>query len=277
MGKPTLHMLNRVLMCLRVAWEGKAAGGAAAAAGLAAEALLPHHTPAQLGAFGAAPGEGGVARQQKIGLEGVYHVQAVSILEEAIIRWGAEVALRWRRRWGGRMRAGSVRKLAAVNSHCTPPPAGPEHRNVPLPWPCSNVVPSFKTDSDEPIDLRGMPPAVAEVYVLTGVLGGEPGRHPGCRCTWAPPLHCAVQAPPPRPGRSSCLLPHAESRPPRCPPRSPPRSPVGAAAAVRGAARHHHQHALCRAPLRRRQGAPPPPPARALGGLGYTSPASAQQ
>jgi hypothetical protein len=29
------------------------------------------------------------------------------------------------------------------------------------------VVPSFKIDSSEPIDLRGMPPAVAEVYVLT--------------------------------------------------------------------------------------------------------------
>ena len=35
----------------------------------------------------------------------------------------------------------------------------------------SNVVPSFKLDSDEAIDLRGMPPAVAEVYVLTGALG----------------------------------------------------------------------------------------------------------
>lgn len=32
---------------------------------------------------------------------------------------------------------------------------------------CSNVVPSFQTDSTEPIDLRDMPPAVAEVYVLT--------------------------------------------------------------------------------------------------------------
>lgn len=44
--------------------------------------------------------------------------------------------------------------------------------NSPLaPWaplPCSNLVPSFKLDSDQPIDLRGMPPAVAEVYVLTG-------------------------------------------------------------------------------------------------------------
>ena len=33
---------------------------------------------------------------------------------------------------------------------------------------CSNVVPSFKLEAEEPVDLRGMPPAVAEVYVLTG-------------------------------------------------------------------------------------------------------------
>ncbi|KAL4443545.1 hypothetical protein ABPG75_011282 [Micractinium tetrahymenae] len=117
--KPTMRMLNRVLMCLRVAWEGKH-GGEGTGGAVSAEALLPHHSPAQLGAFspavGVLGGDAGVARQERIGVESVYHVQAVSILEEAII---------------------------------------------------SNVVPSFKIDSDEPIDLRSMPPAVAEVYVLT--------------------------------------------------------------------------------------------------------------
>lgn len=134
MGKPSMCTLNRVLMCMRVAWEGKQAADGPAAA-LPAEALLPHQHPSQLGSFGgpgAAAGPelgsgfgagaslGAVPRQEKIGVESVYHVQAVSILEEAII---------------------------------------------------SNVVPSFKLDSDEAIDLRGMPPAVAEVYVLT-VLSG---------------------------------------------------------------------------------------------------------
>ena len=45
-------------------------------------ALLPGHLPGPLGTPAAAP----VAQQQKIGVESVYHVQAVSILEEAIIR-----------------------------------------------------------------------------------------------------------------------------------------------------------------------------------------------
>jgi hypothetical protein len=46
------------------------------------QALLPHSLPPGLGA--AVPG---VRRQEKIGVESVYHVQAVSIVEEAIIRW----------------------------------------------------------------------------------------------------------------------------------------------------------------------------------------------
>lgn len=169
--KPSMRMLNRILMCLRVAWEGKQvrahaavgwAGGEVCAcvgwvgggegeqarmqwgmargvtgasgeqhwwwcrapacflerqhsavspggapshhhnpaphpapsrhavqaapegADVTGEALMPHHSPfthpgvAQLA---------GVPRQEKIGVEAVYHVQAVSILEEAILRW----------------------------------------------------------------------------------------------------------------------------------------------------------------------------------------------
>lgn len=79
----------------------QAADGPAAA--LPAEALLPHQHPSQLGSFGgpgaaagpelgsgfgAAASLGAVPRQEKIGVESVYHVQAVSILEEAIIRCG---------------------------------------------------------------------------------------------------------------------------------------------------------------------------------------------
>lgn len=80
----------------------------APAAAMPAEALLPHQHPSRLGSYGgpgaaAGPelggmfgataaaqlGAGGAAvpRQEKIGVESVYHVQAVSILEEAIIRW----------------------------------------------------------------------------------------------------------------------------------------------------------------------------------------------
>ncbi len=81
----------------------QAADGHSAA--LPAEALLPHQHPSQLGSFGgpgvaAGPELGGfgaaaaplgvngaaVPRQEKIGVESVFHVQAVSILEEAIIR-----------------------------------------------------------------------------------------------------------------------------------------------------------------------------------------------
>ncbi|KAI3428088.1 hypothetical protein D9Q98_006471 [Chlorella vulgaris] len=108
--KPSMRMLNRMLMCLRVAWEGnqEVPEGGLGTAG-SPESLLPHNLqPQQLSR---AP-----ARGDRIGLEGVYHMQAISILEESII---------------------------------------------------SNVVPSFQTDSTEPIDLRDMPPAVAEVYVLT--------------------------------------------------------------------------------------------------------------
>ena len=147
--KPSMRMLNRVLMCLRVAYEGKVrgwvpGGGLAEQAvdGLlgtdrqarcwsrrstsaylpafpgscvcvpltfccfalckslqvtptgvpgAPDSLLPHQLPAQLGSFtagAAAAAAGGkkVSRQEKIGVESVYHVQAISILEEAIIR-----------------------------------------------------------------------------------------------------------------------------------------------------------------------------------------------
>lgn len=97
--KPSMRMLNRVLMCLRVAWEGGHPDtNADAEAGMPAESLLHHQHPSQLGSFGArgasaAGGDGlaggslAVPKQEKIGVESVYHVQAVSILEEAIIRW----------------------------------------------------------------------------------------------------------------------------------------------------------------------------------------------
>lgn len=49
--------------------------------------------------------------------------------------------------------------MPAASAHRTRRPLHPPSR--------SNVVPSFKIDSDQPIDLRAMPPAVAEVYVLT--------------------------------------------------------------------------------------------------------------
>lgn len=95
---------QRLIACLLpcppfpVVQAGEGRGGGAA---VTAEALLPHHSPAQLGSFSPIPGAmggevgGGVARQEKIGVESVYHVQAVSILEEAIIRWGGVCG------WGG--------------------------------------------------------------------------------------------------------------------------------------------------------------------------------
>ncbi|KAL4533067.1 hypothetical protein Ndes2526A_g08520 [Nannochloris sp. 'desiccata'] len=62
--------------------------------------------------------EGAPQVQGKIGIESIYHVRAISILEEAIV---------------------------------------------------SGLLPSFKAGAPAPIDLRGLPPAVAEVYVLTVV------------------------------------------------------------------------------------------------------------
>lgn len=59
------------------------------------------------------------------------------------------------------------------------PPSSPWHVSC-----RSNVVPSFKLDSDEAIDLRGMPPAVAEVYVLTGALGVQSLNCAAAACRW---------------------------------------------------------------------------------------------
>eukprot|EP00887_Chlorella_sp_A99_P002066 scaffold18.g2066.t1 len=111
--KPTMRLLNQALMCLRVPWEEGGGGEPArgGGAGLDAAHLLGAPAPAP------AP-RACTQRQGKIGVESVYHVQAVSIAEEAIV---------------------------------------------------SGLLPTFGLDSEAPLDLRGLPPAVAEVYMLTVV------------------------------------------------------------------------------------------------------------
>jgi hypothetical protein len=47
------------------------------------EALLPHSLARGLGGPGV---PAAIPRQEKIGVEGVYHVQAISVMEEAMIR-----------------------------------------------------------------------------------------------------------------------------------------------------------------------------------------------
>lgn len=109
LGKPASSSLGAEHALPIPAPNLQAADGPAAA--LPAEALLPHQHPSQLGSFGgpgAAAGPelgsgfgagaslGAVPRQEKIGVESVYHVQAVSILEEAIIRCGHnKTSLTW--------------------------------------------------------------------------------------------------------------------------------------------------------------------------------------
>ena len=110
--RPSMRLLNLVFCCLRVPWK-EATGDADASINLAAQ------TQRLMAGMPASP-EGTATVQRKIGVESIYHVRAISILEEAIV---------------------------------------------------SGLLPSFKAgvSSASSVDLRALPPAVAEVYVLTVV------------------------------------------------------------------------------------------------------------
>ena len=107
--KPSLKLMNMMFACLRVPWGG--AGGVDGDPSID----LATQTQRLLAGF-PATSENATLVQGKIGVEGIYHVRAISMLEEAIV---------------------------------------------------SGLLPSFKIDIPSPIDLRKLPPNVAEVYVLT--------------------------------------------------------------------------------------------------------------
>lgn len=107
--KPSMRLLNLMFACLRVPWEDATGGEGDQSLNLALQ------TQRLLAGFPSAV-EGAPQVQGKIGIESIYHVRAISILEEAIV---------------------------------------------------SGLLPSFKAGAPAPIDLRALPPAVAEVYVLT--------------------------------------------------------------------------------------------------------------
>ncbi len=107
--KPSMRLLNLMFACLRVPWEDAAGADGDSSLNLALQ------TQRLLAGLPSAV-QGAPQIQGKIGLESIYHVRAISILEEAIV---------------------------------------------------SGILPSFKAGAPAPIDLRALPPAVAEVYVLT--------------------------------------------------------------------------------------------------------------
>ncbi len=109
--KPSMRLLNLMFACLRVPWEEATGGEGDQSLNLALQ------TQRLLAGLPSAV-EGAPQVQGKIGVESIYHVRAISILEEAIV---------------------------------------------------SGLLPSFKAGAPAPIDLRALPPAVAEVYVLTVV------------------------------------------------------------------------------------------------------------
>ncbi|KAG7672854.1 hypothetical protein Ndes2526B_g08327 [Nannochloris sp. 'desiccata'] len=109
--KPSMRLLNLMFACLRVPWEDATGGEGDQSLNLALQ------TQRLLAGLPSAV-EGAPQVQGKIGIESIYHVRAISILEEAIV---------------------------------------------------SGLLPSFKAGAPAPIDLRALPPAVAEVYVLTVV------------------------------------------------------------------------------------------------------------
>jgi pentatricopeptide repeat protein len=109
--KPSMRLLNLMFACLRVPWQDATGGENDQSLTLALQ------TQRLLAGLPSAP-EGATQVQGKIGVESIYHVRAISILEEAIV---------------------------------------------------AGLLPSFKAGAPDPIDLRKLPPAVAEVYVLTVV------------------------------------------------------------------------------------------------------------
>ena len=107
--KPSMRLLNLVFSCLRVPWEEATGGESDQSLSLAVQTQR---------LMAGIPQDGGSRVQGKIGIEGIYHSRAISILEEAIV---------------------------------------------------AGLLPSFKAGATSPVDLRDLPPAVAEVYVLTVV------------------------------------------------------------------------------------------------------------
>lgn len=107
--KPSMRLLNLMFACLRVPWEEATGGESDQSLSLAVQTQR---------LMAGIPQDGGYRVQGKIGIEGIYHSRAISILEEAIV---------------------------------------------------SGLLPSFKAGASLPVDLRALPPSVAEVYVLTVV------------------------------------------------------------------------------------------------------------
>lgn len=107
--KPSMRLLNLMFACLRVPWEEATGGESDQSLSLAVQTQR---------LMAGIPQDGGPRVQGKIGVEGIYHSRAISILEEAIV---------------------------------------------------AGLLPSFKAGASLPVDLRALPPSVAEVYVLTVV------------------------------------------------------------------------------------------------------------
>ena len=191
------------------------------------EALLPHSLPGALGG-GVAPA---IPRQEKIGVEGVYHVQAVSIMEEAIIRcvWvcvgGREGGCEWV--WVGAGREGCVGRACA----CPRPPWW-------LGSPAGSVLGCSPASQRSP---PACPPLPPRRRVLLP------------RLPPPPPLTCPGRLLPnlSPPQQRGALLQDRRRRAHR-PARHAARGgrglcadgAVGHAAAVRGAARHHPERRL---------------------------------